>query len=73
MDPVAILALVSKGLSIAETIWENRDLALSAINSVKHIVENHKTMTPAEIATIEVNLDSMLDEFNSDLPPETQL
>jgi hypothetical protein len=71
MDPLAILAVVTKGLSIVEAIWDNRELALSAFNSVKHIVEGHKTMTPQELAAVEANLDAMLDEFNSDLPSET--
>jgi hypothetical protein len=47
MDPLAILEVVTKGLSIVEAVWDNRELALSAFNSVKHIVEGHKTMTPA--------------------------
>lgn len=72
MDPLVILGVVMKGLQIVEAVWGNRDLALSAINSIKHIVEGHKTMTAQELAAVEANLDAMLDEFNSDLPPETQ-
>lgn len=70
MDPIAILALVTKGLSIAEAVWENRDLAFNAIQSVKNIVAKKDTITQAEIDAVEANLDAMLDEFNSPLPPE---
>lgn len=70
MDPLTILAIVSKGLSVAETLWENRDLALSAIQSVKNIVENKDTVTADDLTEVEVNLDAMLDKFNSPLPPE---
>lgn len=70
MDIAAILALVTKGISIAEAVWDNRDLAFSAIQSVKNIVERKDTVTQAEIDKVEANLDAMLEEFNSDLPPE---
>lgn len=64
-----ILALVTKGLSIAETVWENRDLALQAINSIKNIVSN-KAPTAADIASTEADLDALLAEFNAPLPPD---
>lgn len=69
MDPVTILALVTKGLSIAETVWENRDLALQAIQSVQNIIGN-KTPTPTDIASTEADLDALLAEFNAPLPPD---
>lgn len=69
MDPVTILALVTKGLSIAETVWEDRDLALQALQSVMNIV-NNKAPTPADIASTEADLDTLLAEFNAPLPPD---
>lgn len=69
MDPMTILALVTKGLSIAETVWENRDLALQAIKSVQDIIGN-KAPTPADIASTEADLDALLAEFNTPLPPD---
>ncbi len=69
MDPLSIIALVTKGLSIAETVWENRDLAFKAINSIKNIVSS-KDPTPEDIAVVEAELDALLAEFNSPLPPD---
>jgi hypothetical protein len=69
MDAAAILSLVTKGLSVAETVWENRDLALQAINAVKNITSN-SAPTPADIASTEADLDGLLAEFNAPLPPE---
>jgi hypothetical protein len=69
MDAAAILGLVTKGLTVAETVWENRDLALQAINAVKNITSKDAP-TPADIASTEADLDGMLAEFNSPLPPE---
>lgn len=69
MDPLTILGLVTKGLSVVEAIWENRDLALQAINSVKNIVSK-KDPTQAEIDLVEAELDALLAEFNAPLPPD---
>lgn len=69
MDALAILGLVTKGLSVAETVWENRDLALQAINSVKNIISKDAP-TSAEIAATEMELDALLAEFNAPLPPD---
>lgn len=69
MDFTKILALVTKGISITEQVWENRDLALKAIAAVKNITSNPNP-TPADIATTEADLDALLDEFNAPLPPE---
>ena len=69
MDTAAILALVTKGLSIAETVWENRDLALQALAAVKALVAN-KAPSAADIAATEAALDALLDEFNSPLPAD---
>jgi hypothetical protein len=69
MDATAILALATKGLSVAETVWENRDLALQAINAVKNIISKDKP-TAADVAATESDLDGLLAEFNAPLPPE---
>lgn len=69
MDAAAILSLVTKGISVAETVWENRDLALQAINAVKNITSKDEP-TADDIASTEADLDEMLAEFNSPLPPE---
>lgn len=69
MDPIAILGLVTKGIAVAETVWENRDLAFKAIESVKNIVSKTDP-TPEDIALTEADLDALLAEFNAPLPPE---
>lgn len=69
MNPAIILGLVTKGLSIAESVWENRDLALQAINAVKNITGKQKP-TAADVAATEADLDALLAEFNSPLPPD---
>lgn len=68
----ALLPLILKGISVAQVVWENRDLALSAINSVKNIITSHKAgkVTQAEIDATEKELDALLAEFNAPLPPE---
>lgn len=64
-----ILALVTRGIGIAEQVWENRDLALKAIAAVKNITSN-PSPTAADIASTEADLDALLDEFNAPLPPD---
>ena len=65
----AIAALVLKGLIIAETVWENRDLALGVINAIKNLLGKDEP-TAADIAATEAELDALLAEFNAPLPPE---
>lgn len=69
MDIAGIFALVTKGLTIAQTVWENRDLALQAIDAVKNIVSKDKP-TQADIDKTEAELDALLAEFNAPLPPD---
>lgn len=69
MDIKEIIALVTKGISVAEQVWGNRDLALKAIAAIKNITSNPNP-TKADIAATEADLDALLDEFNAPLPPE---
>lgn len=69
MDIAAILALVTKGISIAEQVWSNRDLAFKALAALKNITSN-PSPTQADIDETERDLDALLDEFNAPLPPE---
>lgn len=69
MDAAAILSIVSKGVDIAEQVWENRDLAWKAIQSVQALLS--KTVpTAAEVTQTETDLDALLAEFNAPLPPD---
>ena len=70
MNLSSILALVTKGVDIAKSVWEDRDLAAQAIDSVKKILDRGKDVTQADIAATEASLDALLAEFNAPLPPE---
>lgn len=65
-----IFATVTKGLGVAKAVWDNRDLAEKAIDSVKNILDRGKAVTQADIDATEADLDAMLAEFNAPLPPE---
>lgn len=69
MNITDILALVTKGISVAQQVWENRDLALKAIDAIKNITSNPNP-TKADIDATELELDALLAEFNAPLPPE---
>lgn len=70
INPLKIIELVTKGLSAAKAVWDNRDLAEQAIDSVKNILDRGKEVTQADIDETESELDALLAEFNADLPPE---
>lgn len=70
MDPLAILNVVSKGISVLDMVWDNRDLAYKAFASVKNIINSGDEVTQEELDTTSADLDSMLIEFNQPLPPE---
>lgn len=70
MSLTDILAFVTKGIGVAKSVWEDRDLASQAIDSVKKILDRGRDVTKEEIEKTEADLDALLAEFNSDLPPE---
>lgn len=60
----SVLAIVHKGLTIATTAWENRDLALQAVAAVKTLAsKTHPTVD--DLDAVEKTLDALLDEFNA--------
>lgn len=67
MDILAIMAIIAKGISIAETaiaVGKNAGPALAAVKGL--IASFHAgTVTPEELADTETSLDAMLDEFNA--------
>lgn len=69
MSLSSVLAFVTKGMSVVKSVWEDRDLASQAIDSVKKILDRGKDVTKEEIETTEAELDALLAEFNADLPP----
>ncbi len=66
MDILAILGLVSKGLSVAETLWTAGKDVMPAIKVVTKLVTGAQegTTTPEELDTTEKTLDAMIADFN---------
>lgn len=62
-----VLALVLKGLDIIVSIASNSDLVERAGNALIGLL-NKDEPSQADIDAAEVDLDSMLAEFNSDIP-----
>lgn len=70
MNAQAILSFITtKALPILESVWEDRDLAMQAVNSIKSIAAN-PSPTKADLDAEEATLDGLLAEFNAPLPPE---
>lgn len=66
MDFLAIIALVTKGISIAEGLIAAGKAAAPAFDAVKNLLHSAKggTVTDEDLAATEKLLDSMLDDFN---------
>lgn len=69
MDVLAILSLVGKGLSVAETLYEAGKNALPAIKTVAKLVTGAQqgTVTSDELTETERALDAMIADFNEPL------
>jgi len=69
MDIVAILALVQKGLSVAEAIYEAGKDAAPAIVAIKDLVTGAQngTVTDEQMAQTEALLDGMIADFNTSI------
>lgn len=70
MDILAIVNLVSKGITVAEALIEAGHDAAPAFSAIKNIITETKTgsVTPKKLDETEALLDSMVDDFNLDLP-----
>ncbi len=71
MDIVAILALVAKGISVAEALYTAGQEATPAFNALKDLITGAQkgAVSDTDLAKTEALLDSMIDDFNLDLPP----
>ena len=71
MQIVAILALIAKGISVAEALYAAGQEAAPAFSALKDLVTGAQkgTVTDEDLAKTEALLDSMIDDFNIDLPP----
>lgn len=72
MDIVAILALIGKGITVVETLYEAGQSAAPALEALKNLVTGAQdgTVTDDQLAQTDALLDQMIADFNSDLPPE---
>jgi len=71
MDPLTIIALVSKGITIAQALIDAGQSAAPAISALVALVSGHKagTLTQDELDKSEALLDSLVADFNLELPP----
>lgn len=69
MDIMAILALVSKGLSVISTLEQVGQTVAPAIKVVADLVTGAQagTVTPQQLTDTETTLDSMIAAFNAPL------
>lgn len=73
MDIAAVLALIGKGITVIETLYEAGEAAAPAIEALKNLVTGAQngTVTDDQLTQTEALLDQMIADFNSDLPPDT--
>lgn len=71
MDVLAILALVEKGIGVAEVLIAAAKDAGPALTAIKGLVTGAKNgkVTDQQLADTEALLDSLITDFNTDLPP----
>lgn len=67
MDIMAVIALISKGVSVIEMLVEAGKSAIPAITVVKNLITGAQqgTITDDELAQAEAELDAQIDEFNA--------
>lgn len=70
MNIAAILAIISKGITVAETLIEAGQTAAPAFEALKNIIGSAEkgTVTDEQLTQTEALLDSLIDDFNADLP-----
>lgn len=70
MDILAILAIVEKGITVAQALLEAGQTAEPALEALKNLITGAKTgtVTDAELDQTETLLDQLISDFNLDLP-----
>lgn len=66
MDVLAVMALIAKGISIAETAIAVGKNAGPVLTTIKGLIDSFRggTVTQEELDETEKSLDAMIDEFN---------
>lgn len=68
---LAVIALVNKGIDIAQKLYAAGKDAAPALEAIKNLTSN-KEPTQADLDATEATLDGLMSELNSDLPAGTQ-
>lgn len=70
MDVMAILALIDKGITVASVLISAAKDAGPALTAIKDLVTGAKqgVVTEQQLADTEALLDSLVADFNTDLP-----
>jgi hypothetical protein len=71
METVAILALIEKGIVIAQALLAAGQSAVPAFNALKALIAGAKqgSVTDDMLEQTEATLDGLIDDFNLELPP----
>lgn len=71
MDILAVLALITKGITIAQALLAAGQSAVPAFDALKNLISGAQSgsVTQAQLDQTEALLDQMVDDFNLDLPP----
>ena len=69
MDVTAILALVTKGISIANALITAGQSAAPAFAALQNLFKGKATITQSDMDSTDAVLDALLDDFNLELPP----
>lgn len=69
MDYVAIFALIAKGLTVAQALYEAGESALPAIEAISGVVTGAQagTVTDDQLTQTEALLDQMISDFNLEI------
>lgn len=71
MNAVAILAVVSKGIALAQTLIEAGQSAAPAIKALAELLSGGQAeVTEEQLNETEKTLDALLAEFNAPLPEQ---
>jgi hypothetical protein len=69
MDYIAIFALIAKGLTVAQALFEAGESALPAINAIRDVVTGAQTgeVTDDQLTSAEALLDQLISDFNLEM------
>lgn len=69
MDFAAILAIVTKGISVANALITAGQSAAPALTALENLFKSKTAITQTDLDKTEEVLDALLDEFDIEMPP----